>query len=238
MDSEKKLRTIEDELALLKGDLKETLSSVRDYLLNVDPVGGDNTPLPPENKNKEKAEIQKPVDNSSDTNEESQALDDGDMETDVEPEMEEFFESEEPLIASIDLPYESQPDEYSGHDKAPSQSVPSVSFLANLINWVSVARREIGDEQLPAFLEVYGISGYLSQEMKNIILHLSKITSEKPGEKTTAETWSNSILSLHSILTGYETSLSPGIPRWDGDEEVPEALEDKPARSKKPVRRR
>jgi hypothetical protein len=116
--------------------------------------------------------------------------------------------------------------------------VPSVSFLANLINWVSIARREIGDEQLPAFLEIYGISGHLSQEMKDVILHLTKIPSGNPGEKTTAETWSNSMLSLHGIMTGEEASLSPEIPRWDTNEEVTETLEDKSTRSKKPVRHR
>ena len=36
MDAEKKLDTIEDEMKLLKGELKQSLTSVRDYLLNME----------------------------------------------------------------------------------------------------------------------------------------------------------------------------------------------------------
>ena len=62
--------------------------------------------------------------------------------------------------------------------------------------------------------------------MKDIILHLAKITAEKPGEKNTAEIWSNSMLSLHSILTSGETPLTPVKPGWDITGEETEDFED------------
>jgi hypothetical protein len=224
MYTDKQLQTIEDELKLLKGELKETLSSVRDYLVNMDTTDGDNTQSSPKKGIREEAEFRESFDKSSDMTEEFRMLDDEDME--------DILESEEPLKAGTDLPYKNQLDEYPGLEKELNQSVPRVSFLANLINWVSVARREIGNEQLPAFLEVYGISGHLSPEMKDVILHLAKITAEKPGGKNTAEIWSNSVLALHGILTGGEAPLTTVKLNWGKTEEEIEDLEDEPTQSK------
>ena len=117
-----------------------------------------------------------------------------------------------------------------------SQSIPKVNLLANLINWVAKAKKEIGYEQMPIFLEVYGISGHLSPELKEVILHLADITSEQPENTNTAEVWSQSMLSLHGILTGGDAPLYPLKPSWnDGDseiqpseDEVTEAEVDKP----------
>ena len=161
MDTEKQLQTMEDELKLLKGELKETLSSVRDYLLNMETTDGENTPLPSKDILREEAESKQSFDKSSDTTEEFQMLDDEDIEN--------IPGTEEAFIGGVDFPFEGQPNEYPELSKEFNRSVPRVSFLTNLINWVSVARREIGDEQLPAFLEVYGISGHLSSEMKDIV---------------------------------------------------------------------
>ena len=54
-----------------------------------------------------------------------------------------------------------------------------VNLLTNLIRWVSTARREIGNEQLPAFLDVYSIGGHLSSELREIILHLAETIAPK-----------------------------------------------------------
>ena len=130
-------------------------------------------------------------------------------------------------MPDAELPFEDEPIEYARGGNDLGQSIPRVNLLANLISWISVARREIGDDQLATFLEVYGISGHLSPEMKDVILHLANITSERPGENSMAETWSNSMLSLHGILTGGETPLNPVKPQWGGfEDEEQEPLED------------
>jgi hypothetical protein len=222
METEKKLQTIEEELKLLKGELKQTLSSVRDYLLNMElPTsgfssilaalgdGGDRTvnkkgnfTLPPDGESKDE-----PKDKSK-------------SKTAHEPSESE----EEPLMPDSELPLdEEQQIEYEKISHELSQSVPKVNLLANLINWVSLARKEIGDEQLPTFLEVYGISGHLSPELKDVILHLADIiTTKKPGDNHMAEIWSNSMLSLHGILTGGDAPLNPVRPHWN---EIDEELE-------------
>ena len=271
MESEKQLQTIEEELKLLKGELKQTLSSVRDYLLNMElPTtefstilaalgdSGDQTvnmkgtfSLPPEGMPQEeetrsvdKAE-EEPESEPSESETEPKTEKDGskaveggeahtsaddeletvdeDLESVEEPEMEETYEEEEPFMSSPESPLggEQQID-YEKISGELNKSVPKVNLLANLISWISIAKKEIGDEQLPTFLEVYGISGHLSPELKDVILHLAELSEEKPGDNSMAEVWSNAMLSLHGILTGGDAPLNPVRPHWN---EIDEELE-------------
>ena len=99
-----------------------------------------------------------------------------------------------------------------------SQAAPGVNLLANLIRWVATAKREIDSEKLLTLLEVYGISGHLSPELKEVILHLEEITEQQSVEESAADIWSRLTLELHGILGGGD-----GLPRimkpvWDEDE--------------------
>ena len=101
-----------------------------------------------------------------------------------------------------------------GYDKNAAglqPSTPRVNLLANLITWVAKAKKEIGYEQLAAFLEVYGVSGHLSPELKEAILQLAEITAAQSEEANRADVWSQSMLSLHGILTGGDAPLYPFI---------------------------
>ena len=51
---------------------------------------------------------------------------------------------------------------------------------------------------------------------------LAEITTEKPGDRNMAEVWSNSMLSLHGVLTGGDAPLNPVRPHWN---EIDEELE-------------
>ena len=93
-----------------------------------------------------------------------------------------------------------------------SPPAPQVNLLANLIRWVAKAKKEIGDEQLPTFLEVYGIGGNLSPDLKEVILHLAEITSEQSADASTTDIWSQLILELHGILVEGGLSLQPVNP--------------------------
>jgi hypothetical protein len=100
-------------------------------------------------------------------------------------------------------------------------------MLANLINWVARVRQEIGYEELPALLEVYGTSGHLSPELKDIILHLAEIMKDHAEVTTEAEIWSDSMLSLHGILTGGEAPENTVAPSWvDASDEAESFSED------------
>ena len=95
---------------------------------------------------------------------------------------------------------------------------PQVNMLANLIRWVAKAKKEIGSEQLPTFLEVYGITGNLSPDLKEVIAHLADITAQQSDDASAVDVWSQLLLELHGILTEGSTTLNPVVPFWNGGE--------------------
>jgi hypothetical protein len=62
----------------------------------------------------------------------------------------------------------------AGEEQMMGTGTEQVNVLVNLIRWVSAARAEIGDQQLPAFLDVYSIGGHLSAEARDTIMHLAE----------------------------------------------------------------
>lgn len=335
MSDEKRLQTLSEEIKLLKGEIKNSLTSVRDYLLNMElpssefstilaALSGDNSgqkvsldgglggdkkqeetmaeepeettddlaQVPPEENlldmeqpedlledipqeapllgqeegDTPQDELAAPEDSVEseelvEETEEPEELEDNE-EVEEEPadelgeETEEVTdEIEEPEDENDELPEaendngglepyataeEEQPMELERITNDVSQGTPRVNMLANLINWVSRAKREIGDDLLPTFLDVYGVSGHLSLELKEVILHLAERTREKTEPCTDAEVWSQSMLSLHGILTGGDAPLNPAIPAWteamdeeESDEEIIEVdKQDKPVKLK------
>ena len=317
MEDEKRVETLEDEFKLIKGQLKETLSSVRDYLLTSElpaseystimaalgvtaAVGGgqqmtmkgeitapkkENIPEPSKSEAEEPSskeelvEEGEPFANESELAPEEELVEEGEPfanESELAPEeelveggapfanesglapAEELYEEGEPFaneselalaaeeLAEEDNPFSDEselapeeelveegkpfsnesgfPEQHMEHrnvGEEVSQSAPPVNLMANMIRWVSNAKREIGGEQLPIFLEVYGISGHLSPELKEVILYLADITVEQSAGANAAETWSRLISELHGILTGGDAPLHPVRPFWnDGGEEV------------------
>lgn len=271
MDADKKLETMEEQIKLMKGELKQSLASVRDYLLNMElpssefstilaALGdggdqkmtmkasfGDQPKKPKEEKEETPVEesAEEPNEESPETDadlspEDSQAGPEESPEGDAEmppgdemPGDEEHPEDEaEPTEESpepeSELPAEEEPQmAYEKINAEVSPSTPKVNLMANLINWVAKAKKDIGYEKMPTFLEVYGICGHLSPELKETILHLAEITSEQPEDASTAELWSQSMLALHGILTGGEAPLYPVRPAWNVDETEIEPGEDK-----------
>jgi len=290
MAEDKKIETIQDEIKLLKGEVKQSLVSVRDYLLNMElpssefstilaALGGDGHQKvtidgsianalgnkaaeaiaeaeegvgtteeiideseepseddnlidveEPEEEDSEMVEDSEPTGHSKDIlddnsrlspedtledeafNEpdelgESEGLDEldelGESEGLDEPESERFIEEEQPV--DYERTITATADEVN-------TAIPKVNMMANLITWISRAKKEIGEDQLPVFLEVYGISGHLSPELKEVIIHLAEIAAERPDGIGNAEVWSQSMLSLHGILTGGDAPLHPVIP--------------------------
>ena len=187
--------------------------------------GGERIPeqetLPPE---EEKAEDELPEEDEEDilpedTLQPEDEPDESEGDENTEDDNDELTE-EEP-----ELPLEEvQPMESDRVMNEINRGIPKVNMLANLINWVARARQEIGYEQLPALLEVYGTSGHLSPELKEIILQLAEIIRDNDEVATASEIWSESILSLHGILTGGDAPLNPVIPSWVDTTDKAESL--------------
>lgn len=299
--ADKKLEALQDEIKLLKGEVKQSLATVRDYLLNMELPSSEITTilaaignegeqrvtmkgsfdLPPDRAPK-RADEDLTESITEETPEEPQEFsgDNSDMfgaedstgEPDSPLEEEEIiseesgggggggggagddFLSDDELMSgalpedSPDYPVEEISDGYDdGKSMSDSESgtyegepmdydsvaatdinssIPKVNMMANLINWVSRAKNEIGYDQLPTFLEVYGVSGHLSPELKEVILHLAEITADKPEVSTNAGIWSEAMLSLHGILTGGESPLHPMIPSWSSEADIDDQITD------------
>jgi hypothetical protein len=289
----KKLDALQEEIKLMKGELKQSLSSVRDYLLNMElpssEISNILTELGDEGQSvnmkgslsapKEEPKMEEPVNEDTQAMEDEEAADTDDLldleqpqdeteetseetpedmtseeeelpeeevseeeipeieeeelpsaeeellpqdeiseeypEEELQPEMSEEIEEEEPLM-------QEEPLMETGNYEDLNLSVPKVNMLANLINWVSRANKEIGKDNIETFLEVYGISGHLSQELKEVILRLSEIAEQASDINTSTEIWSQAMLLLHGILTGGDAPLHPAISSWNGEEKVAE----------------
>ena len=266
MQVDKKLETLEEELKLMKGELKQSLASVRDYLLNMElPASefatvlaalgdvdtqkvimkGNLTAAPPkEEKEPVVEELQEefepapelepeppspeeltgpdePAEPVSELPQEEEPTDQEEEATDQEEEAVNQEKNLEPEAEPEPLLEEEQEMRHEKINAEVNQSIPKVNLLGNLITWVAKAKKEIGKEQMTILLEVYGISGHLSPELKEVILHLAEITSEQPEEPSKAEIWSQSMLSLHGILTGGDAPLYPLKPSWNnGNDEI------------------
>ena len=134
-------------------------------------------------------------------------------------------DNDEATDDELELPLEEvQPMESDPILNEINRGIPKVNMLANLINWVARVRQEIGYDELPALLEVYGTSGHLSPELKDIIIHLAEIMKDHSEVVTEAEIWSDSMLSLHGILTGGDAPLNPVIPSWVDTADEAESL--------------
>jgi hypothetical protein len=266
MAADKRLETLQEEIKLLKGELKHSLASVRDYLLNQelpsaelmsladgaqkitldtasnaaasalgnDMMSGlpgaavDEEDMPPEDE--ELISVEPQLQEEEETTSEEPDMGQG-MVTDIpedtlvstEEDVPERRRGEARYEPTLEEPREEgEPMEYARTEDA-GPAPPRVNMLANLITWVARAKKDIGYEQLPVFLEVYGLSGHLSPELKEVILHFAEITGERPEAPGDAETWSQAMLTLHGILTGGDAPLHPAIPSWSSREMTPAA---------------
>ncbi|RLC70962.1 MAG: hypothetical protein DRI26_06100 [Chloroflexi bacterium] len=225
MKVEEKIKALEDELKLIKGELKQTLVDVREFLQNlktpppgredvpqiedVDSSGGDGsspTNLTVEESGRAPQRYIPPIKETV-----SQVAPGA---TFVPPGPEPRSPDLPPPVTSKPEPGKEsegrQPQERKQPEDAASemgQPVPQVNLLANLIRWVSAARREVGHEQLATFLDVYGISGHLCPEVREVILQLAEVTAEELAERDAADVWSRLLLELHGILSGGGTPL-------------------------------
>lgn len=285
MGGERKLEIMSEEIKLLKGELKQSLASVRDYLLNMElptsefsnilealgngegqkvtMTGSLGTPQgskPAEETREEITEAEPEIpsedDNLIDVEESPAGESDTLTEDSLAGEDESFnpeetvlaedepgedsqteasYETEEALAPELELPLEENLSmDFEKTATEASEVTPKVNMLANLITWVAKAKKEIGYDQIPTFLEVYGISGHLSSELKEVIIHLAEITAEKPEVANDPEIWSQAMLSLHGILTGGDAPLHPVVPFLTdaGSETLP--IEDEIIEEEKP----
>jgi hypothetical protein len=125
-----------------------------------------------------------------DIDDEDTGISAGDMPEDIETgSTEEKSPEEDTGIMAGEMPEDEEPEM---EDKQPntagvvetmkeetSLTTPQVNLLSNLIHWAAKARKEIGVEQLPFFLDIYATTGDLSPETKEVILRLAEVTADQ-----------------------------------------------------------
>ena len=276
MEKDQRIETLEDEFKLIKGELKQTLVGVRDFLMDrglpdseyktimaAIGTGGAQTsmrgeltmareplpeppPAPKEEESSpkaEKAEEEESPPEAEKAKEEEYSMPGmpGMPGTEL---LEETIEEEEFEIPELELPEEAagqsetlvsepelmeQPRELRQIREETRCSIPPVNLLSNLICWTTNVKQAIGIEQLPVLLEVYGVSGHLSPELKEVILHLADIVEPRSENTNPSDVWSQSMLELHGILTGGDAPVHTLKPFWDNgysDGQSDEALLD------------
>ncbi len=220
MAIDERIQTMEDEFKLLKGELKQTLANVRDFLVDL------NLPAMQEEENLDKQKPDEhlvtvtgavnqytgsqPVSPPPAEPKEAPPVYHNDVasvpqsvmaEAGKEPHL-PWREYWYPLRFSGETGYKAEePERFISSDpgtagkewQGMARLLPTsqVNPLTNLIRWVSVAKREIGKEQLHAFLDVYRIGGHLPAEVREVILYLAGIIAprtvlvqEGPGAAT------------------------------------------------------
>jgi hypothetical protein len=278
----KKVEELEKEVKLLKNEVKQTLISIREFLMGIKlplpaeevaqeekqsaydetppqfhgndvsntqplqqplpslekPSAGDFAPpeqteippIGPENLEDESS-LETPPDVVPPTNEVPPPEEI--LSPDVEPSLEDTTlqddtlsspENSELVEPQADL--EQPEEEKMKQEGEMGQPVPQVNQLANLIRWVSAAKKEIGSEQLAAFLEVYSVTGGLSAESKAVIQHVANIVAQQTADPDAVDTWTRLTLELHGILSGGGQPLR--LPEIANNEEKVDEVQDNP----------
>ena len=250
------VKVLEDEFKLIKSELRQTLVSVRDFLMDLklppmqeeptappeeipvannqasEPLAsgnqnnspqsngngggttpGANNPMPqPQNQDVQDIvpKMDEPIEEES-NNMEIEDLQDLDIE---DPEDNGMTSGEIPSDKKAEDKIE-KPDavpQPNGKDRIPvaGSADSQVNLLANLVRWVSTAVREIGKEQLTAFLDVYAVGGNMSEELKGVILHLAEVVADPVSETHSSE--KTPIINEQITLCMEINSLSGQLP--------------------------
>ena len=88
-------------------------------------------------------------------------------------------------------------------EDSPAGPPMDVNLLSSLVHWASLAKQQVGEQQLKDILELYVQSGHSRPELQELLLHLSDMvdeTSMEGGES--ADNWVDLMFHLHGILTG------------------------------------
>jgi hypothetical protein len=260
------VKVLEDEFKLIKSELRQTLVSVRDFLLDLKlpPMPEEEIPpqeLPVATNNKDTEPSDQGNQGGSGQNstgadgsggngmnsENPEAMQITGEDQNTEPAMEETpieegennmeledlgnLDDEDNGMTSGDMPSvedaedtgKAEDDEagdaesevisaIKNKDNLPTivSSESQINLLANLIRWVNTAKTEIGFEQLVAFLDVYSIGGYLTEDIKGVILHLAQVATDTHPESENAE--NNPYMNEQISLCMEINSLSGPLP--------------------------
>ena len=234
MSEEERIKTLEDELKVMKGEIKQTLVDVRAFLMEqISPIneglqttnvmanisaglGGGSFGQPPPSMllAVEDPPLQEDPEEPETRIMPSEMGGEPMDQAEPPPVSTENREEEEVVAEPLQPPADVWPvDSVPVHDTSVS---PEVNLVSNLVRWVAMAKRLIGKEKLAAFLETYEMAGATVKGLDRAILRMAEIVDEGALDHpvSTAEAWSILMLHLHGILSSGGASVGWGLARW------------------------
>jgi len=189
MEMNKRIENLEDDFKLLKNELKQTITSVREAFMALQSQPRERgILLGQQMQGKIEAEYQ--------------ASDDAIPELPSQDANEQQPELDQPEETQEETSQDTSAEEIMKEEDEVRKPVAQINMLTNLIRWVAAAKKEIGSEQLAAFLEVYSIAGCLPSESKEVIQHVADMVEQQSADVNAVDIWTRLTLELHGILSG------------------------------------
>lgn len=217
---EKRLESIEEDLKLVKAEIKHTLVDLRAVVMQADGPFREAPRIARRNNEQEVHEIQASAskDGLEDPEKGGAALPAGP----APPPPEEV--GLQPSPDGI-----AQEEAYTGQEHTISPTSLDVNLIASLVRWVSIAQQRLGIQYLDGFLELYIKATNGSPVVKEIIMYISTMLGNNevsqdgnPRESNVAQERNDLMLQLHGILTAHSATSNYSKFRPEGSMEEDE----------------
>ncbi|WP_440954887.1 FlaD/FlaE family flagellar protein [Methanosarcina sp. Mfa9] len=215
MELDKRVTGLETEFKILKGEMRELLVDIRDQMNRTDnpfcgiqsqgapkieaakkevPVEGENAE---EKVPKEGFESPSTVQGNSQADKDRKKRIEGNQDAINQDAIQPAWESvkqegKTPVIPAQEL-------EVSG------QKEIDTPMIVELMRWVDYAVRTVGHSNLDELLNLYNVTGHLSDELKGVLQNIANLSIEEPAEESRVSMKENIV-----VLSHLSAILNPG----------------------------
>ena len=192
---EQRIQDMEEEVNLLKAEVRATLVDIREHLLNTDinaVLGTARFPTVVQSR-------------SIDNNERDQEVEGMGSNRHSVPRpslTEEGIVNGRGDEGYVEGPASAQ---LRGHEKRQhhdAQDTIGPNLMASLLRWVMLTRKHIGHEEMDAFMEICSLSGGLPEGIQQLVCRIAETVRDVAIiDETSYSKWSDLILQLHGIIS-------------------------------------
>ena len=192
---EQRIQDMEEEVNLLKAEVRATLVDIREHLLNTDinaVIGTAKFPAVVQSRSIDNNERDQEVEGMG-SNRHSVPRPSLTEEGIVNGKGDEgYFEG--PASSQLRSP------EKRRHQDA--QHTVDPNLMASLLRWVVLTRKHIVHEELDAFMEICSLSGGLPEGIQQLVCRIGKTVHDVAIiDETSYSKWSDLMLQLHGIIS-------------------------------------
>ena len=192
---EQRIQDMEEEVNLLKAEVRATLVDIREHLLNTDinaVLGTARFPTVVQSRSIDNNERDQEVEGMG-SNRHSVPRPSLTEEGIVNGKGDEgYFEG--PASSQLRSP------EKRRHQDA--QHTVDPNLMASLLRWVVLTRKHIVHEELDAFMEICSLSGGLPEGIQQLVCRIAKTVRDVATiDETSYSKWSDLMLQLHGIIS-------------------------------------